>query len=955
MTVAGPPPIVGQVVQPIQPARMRSAVQLVPPAMMAPVALNRSASASSPLLSRIDSLLTDMERELAEDLRLAATSPLRRRLDDASRSQEGAGWLDDQISAIERRREACEARQSHLFELRRIVAEAHEPGKTMAALEKELDLLDASEVGAHEEVHVSESERLRTAMLEKEIVLLKAQIEDLEQDRSSIERERRGLTARKSELETQCQSQLSELEAMTHAVASEERRAQIAEESANQQIMQAAMQTQAIQEQLRDVEANAVKHRELSTQAEEAQVQAEEDLRNLEENSRAVLNDCRALQQRVRELENERAAFGEIQTGWEEERNELQLRIRQLEDERLKLEGSRRELADEQQRLRREHEGVLLKQEEEGLKEVSQARHREKLAREELLEVTTLIESAKIEKQQMEELNAKRSQADRSRIGDLELELQDMRKRDALSRSELQKIEILEQELADAKAAQARAAMERSTMLQLQTELDGARSALAAARANTGDKARIMDLEEQIKSLRAAEVENARKASADRARIAELEREVTNVTARMSSDQARLDEQRMRSEREVDELRVQLERETYAARQAQERVDQTRISLEEMEEKLTTITRSKESLMVEYRSLELKAQQQQQSSSESYQAQSARLQEQLRVAKMEEEEAEHKYHALLAEIEEREQHVQSLSSQDHELPTAYMEVLELVEKDGWDAVDWKGGFTILHWAAEHGRVELCTRLMTAKGSPYDRDTSGKTPIDLAREAGYSMVVTVLQQGAPPTTGAERKSVLGLNHQSAEALHSSLLASTRQSMAMNTQDVAALQSSLSGGLKARTGGSVSFTDRRTSNASNFSDVSSVSSTTRNLAIPEQYKRVIEQIDKFGWDKMKWTKGFTLLHWAAKNNRDSLCERFMYQRGDPNAMDDNGKTPITYARENNAVEALQKLQGPAPQEMPFLGLNYSSHSRKSTAVAGSLRKSVLQGYGAEEDED
>eukprot|EP00971_Amphidinium_carterae_P001458 29048-Amphidinium_carterae.1 len=38
-----------------------------------------------------------------------------------------------------------------------------------------------------------------------------------------------------------------------------------------------------------------------------------------------------------------------------------------------------------------------------------------------------------------------------------------------------------------------------------------------------------------------------------------------------------------------------------------------------------------------------------------------------------------------------------------------------VEKDGWDAVDWKGGFTILHWAAEHGRVELCTRLMTAKG------------------------------------------------------------------------------------------------------------------------------------------------------------------------------------------------------------------------------------------------
>ena len=36
---------------------------------------------------------------------------------------------------------------------------------------------------------------------------------------------------------------------------------------------------------------------------------------------------------------------------------------------------------------------------------------------------------------------------------------------------------------------------------------------------------------------------------------------------------------------------------------------------------------------------------------------------------------------------------------------------------GWDAVPWKKGFTLLHWAARRGAVDWCQYLLTLKGDP----------------------------------------------------------------------------------------------------------------------------------------------------------------------------------------------------------------------------------------------
>merc|ERR1719215_856443 len=72
---------------------------------------------------------------------------------------------------------------------------------------------------------------------------------------------------------------------------------------------------------------------------------------------------------------------------------------------------------------------------------------------------------------------------------------------------------------------------------------------------------------------------------------------------------------------------------------------------------------------------------------------------------------------------------------------------------------------------------------------------------------------------------------------------------------------------------------------------FSDCSSMSDTyTINgkgapQRIPADYVQVMEQVEQHGWDKMMWSRGYTLLHWASKNNMPELCTQFMWQGADP----------------------------------------------------------------------
>merc|ERR1712224_755372 len=80
--------------------------------------------------------------------------------------------------------------------------------------------------------------------------------------------------------------------------------------------------------------------------------------------------------------------------------------------------------------------------------------------------------------------------------------------------------------------------------------------------------------------------------------------------------------------------------------------------------------------------------------------------------------------------------------------------------------------------------------------------------------------------------------------------------------------------------------------------------------------------MEKIERFGWHRMQWARGFTLLHWAAKHDRADLCEQFMAQGGDPYHRDDSGRNAFDYAKDRNALNALAQLERQPSKEISQL---------------------------------
>ena len=67
-----------------------------------------------------------------------------------------------------------------------------------------------------------------------------------------------------------------------------------------------------------------------------------------------------------------------------------------------------------------------------------------------------------------------------------------------------------------------------------------------------------------------------------------------------------------------------------------------------------------------------------------------------------------------------------------------------ISRDGIDDVDDEGS-TALHYAAKNNRLHNIALLCDRDANPHIRDKSGKTPADVAREAGYREAAETLAQ------------------------------------------------------------------------------------------------------------------------------------------------------------------------------------------------------------------
>jgi len=199
-----------------------------------------------------------------------------------------------------------------------------------------------------------------------------------------------------------------------------------------------------------------------------------------------------------------------------------------------------------------------------------------------------------------------------------------------------------------------------------------------------------------------------------------------------------------------------------------------------------------------------------------------------------------------------------------------------VETDGFYAVPWQQGYTLLHFAAETGDVDLANWCLEHYADPDMQDDHGRTPMQMAQARGNHQVAAVMQRFQKPSFGVVRRE------------------SARKS--------------------------VSFVDTRTPTRSSLQHVTEPagvpSSVPKMTTIPGSIQKTMRMVDEKGWEKMDWKQGYTLLHWAAKHDMPDLCDRFLYQRADPNARDAEGRTAMDIAQAHHSYAASQQLQsGPS----------------------------------------
>jgi len=192
-----------------------------------------------------------------------------------------------------------------------------------------------------------------------------------------------------------------------------------------------------------------------------------------------------------------------------------------------------------------------------------------------------------------------------------------------------------------------------------------------------------------------------------------------------------------------------------------------------------------------------------------------------------------------------------------------------VEDNGFYSVPWSDGYTLLHLAAETGNAELATWCLEHYADPNAPDSQGRTPMALAQSYGNYHVTAVMQKHMEPS----------------------------------------LRMIQSGSIAKR---SVTFGDTGTPGRSSMA----AEHTTKLTTIPQSIANTMRVVDERGWDKMDWKQGYTLLHWAAKHDMADLCDRFMYQRANPNVQDADGRTPLDIARSHQSFAALHQLErGPS----------------------------------------
>lgn len=80
------------------------------------------------------------------------------------------------------------------------------------------------------------------------------------------------------------------------------------------------------------------------------------------------------------------------------------------------------------------------------------------------------------------------------------------------------------------------------------------------------------------------------------------------------------------------------------------------------------------------------------------------------------------------------------------VPADYLPALQKVERKGWNGTKWDRGYTLLHWAARYGNLDLCKFFIAScAADPLAEDDRGLKPVDHAMRKEHREVVEFLRE------------------------------------------------------------------------------------------------------------------------------------------------------------------------------------------------------------------
>uniref|UniRef100_A0A7S1F9G9 Uncharacterized protein n=1 Tax=Noctiluca scintillans TaxID=2966 RepID=A0A7S1F9G9_NOCSC len=486
------------------------------------------------------------------------------------------------------------------------------------------------------------------------------------------------------------------------------------------------------------------------------------------------------------------------------------------------------------------------------------------------------------------------------KIAELELEIETLRdverRRGGIDRM---RIVELERELAEARASEVRHAAERRRIAELEQELENARTNEARVRSNSGDRVRLRELEDQLTEARDVHERSVRRTASDRAKITQLESELEAEKEISKSTSSNC----LASAHKVKKLEAELSDAHEASHKAwagsMESCEESRRSVRRAVEEASLAERRVESLRCEAR----RAESDLEGSLKLAQAEIVTSRKELDQMHHDHRKFKDERDLLLQKTEQDHEHRLGLLRLDHasresaaeslrahlesrivdweaaaELSACVCRREELMQRElSEELADVQAHSCELH--RRHGELEVRANehfkivteyeccLATNQELREDREALAVARFELGEKERHDACTTVIEE------------------QTASARPSLMVETMSRVPSVNVRSTVSWHSSV------------------------FSDLQEA--VGNDGAIPKSYWVVMRQIDENGWEAMEWTKGFSLLHWAAKTNRPDFCARFMKQGANPWQVDDLGLTAIDYARRNGGDASLDVL--------------------------------------------